>query len=75
MAQDQLALLVQRAMTDPSFVDRARTDLDGTLAAEGIALDPDELEAARSFQAEVAGLSADEVRGRLSATSGAQGVS
>ena len=49
MADDQLARLVQRAMTDPSFIERARTDLEGTLAAEGISLSPDEMAAARPF--------------------------
>lgn len=75
MAQDPLAILVQRAMTDPAFVDRARADLEGTLAAEGISLGPEELAAARAFQAEVAGLSADEVAARLASASGEQGVS
>jgi hypothetical protein len=70
--EDQLARLVQRGMTDPSFVERAQTDLDGTLAAEGISLGPEELAAARSYQAEVAGLSADEVRERLASASAEQ---
>ena len=74
MAQDQLARLVQRAMNDRGFVERAHADLEGTLAAEGISLSPDELEAARSFQSEVAGLSADEVQGRLTEASRRQGI-
>lgn len=66
MADDPLSRLVQRSMTDRSFVERANADLEGTLAAEGISLDPNEMAAVRSFQAEVAGLSADEVQARLS---------
>jgi hypothetical protein len=75
VADDQLARLVQRAMTDPSFIERSQADFEGTLAAEGINLSPDELAAARSFQAEVAGLSSDEVAARLAAANGEQGVS
>ncbi len=74
MAKDPLSLLVQRVMTDPSFVTRANADLEGTLASEGIRLDPTELAAARAFQAEVAGLSADDVGARLAAANAAQGV-
>ena len=74
MANDQLSRLVERSMNDPDFVRRAQTDLDGTLAAEGIRLSPDELAAARSFQAEVAGLSADEVSARMAAASDEQGI-
>jgi hypothetical protein len=74
MARDPLALLVQRVMTDPSFVDRARTDLEGTLAAEGISLGPSELAAARAFQSELAGLSVGEVGARLAVANAAQGL-
>jgi hypothetical protein len=49
VAEDRLARLVQRAMTDRSFLERAHTDLEGTLAAEGISLSPDELAAARPY--------------------------
>jgi hypothetical protein len=55
-----------------SFVERAQKDLEGTLAAEGISLDPDELAAARSFQKEVAGLSPDEVKERVASASAQQ---
>jgi hypothetical protein len=72
VAEDQLARLVRRAMTDPSFAERARSDLEGTLAAEGISLSPEELAAARSYQEEVAGLSTDEVRERLASASAEQ---
>jgi hypothetical protein len=74
MADDPLATLVRRAMTDPSFADRARGDLEGTLAAEGISLGPEELAAARAFQAEVAGLSSDEVSARLASASDEKGA-
>jgi hypothetical protein len=74
MADDQLSLLVQRAMTDRSFLERAHTDLEGTLAAEGISLSPDEMAAVRSFEGEVAGLSPDEVQGRLTDASRRQGI-
>lgn len=74
MATDQLSLLVQRAMTDPGFVERAQRDLDGTLAAEGISLSPDEMAAAREFHGEIAGLSQGEIQGRLSEASRRQGI-
>jgi hypothetical protein len=74
VAEDQLARLVQRGMSNPSFIEGARTDLEGTLAAEGISLSPEELAAARSYQQEVAGLSTDEVRARLASAGGEQRV-
>ena len=74
MAVDQLSLLVQRGMTDPSFVQRAQSDLDGTLAAEGIMLSPDEMAAVREFHTEIAGLSPDEVRAQLGDANRKQGV-
>jgi hypothetical protein len=74
MAVDQLSQLVQRGMTDPSFVQRAQTDLDGTLAAEGIVLSPDEMAAVREFHTEIAGLSPDEVRAQLGDTNRKQGA-
>jgi hypothetical protein len=61
-------------MTDPTFVQRAQTDLDGTLAAEGIVLNQDEMAAVREFHAEIAGLSTDEVRSHLSETNRKQGI-
>jgi predicted phosphoribosyltransferase len=74
MAVDQLSQLVQRGMTDPSFVQRAQTDLDGTLAAEGIVLSPDEMAAVREFHTEIAGLSPDEVRAQLGDANRKQGA-
>jgi hypothetical protein len=74
MAVDQLSQLVQRGMTDPSFVQRAQTDLDGTLAAEGIVLSPDEMTAVREFHTEIAGLSPEEVQARLSDGTRQQGA-
>ena len=74
MAVDQLSRLVQRAMTDRGFADRAQADLEGTLAAEGFSLSPDEMTAVRGFQAEVAGLSAEEVQARLTDASRRQGL-
>ena len=74
MSVDLLSLLVQRGMSDPAFVQRAQADLDGTLAAEGIALDPEELAAVREFHGEIAGLSQDEIQGRLAEASQRQGI-
>jgi len=74
VATDQLSQLVQRGMTDPSFVQRAQTDLDGTLAAEGIVLSPDEMAAVREFHTEIAGLSPDEVRAQLGDANRKQGA-
>ena len=74
MANDQLSRLVERAMNDPDFVRRAQTDLDGTLAAEGIQLDPEEMAAAREFQGQISGLSQSDIQSRL-VNASRQGVS
>lgn len=74
MATDQLAMLVHRALNDPSFLERARADLDGTLAAEGFTLSREELDAVRAFQAEAAGASPAEVQRRLTDTTRRQGA-
>ena len=62
-----LAGLVDRAMTDADFRRQAITDLDGTLAANGYELQPDELEAVREFHGQVAGKSEAEVQELLAA--------
>lgn len=74
MAQDQLSRLVERGMNDPEFVKRAQADLEGTLAAEGISLSPDEMAAAREFHSQVAGLSEEEIQARMSEANRKQGV-
>ncbi len=74
MATDQLSMLMDRAMNDPSFVTRAQADLEGTLAAEGITLDADELAAVREFQSQTVGLSPDEIQGQLTDASRRQGI-
>jgi hypothetical protein len=61
-------------MTDPDFIRRAQSNLDATLAAEGITLGPDEMKAVREFHAEIAGLSPDDVRARLSDPNRQQGI-
>lgn len=61
MSQTTLAELIERARTDRDFRDRAKTDLDGTLAAEGLTLSDDELEAARQMQAQAQGMSDEEL--------------
>jgi hypothetical protein len=67
MATDQLAKLVERATNNPSFIARAQSDLEGTLAAEGIALSPEELAVVRDFRDQMANASPEEVRERLTA--------
>jgi hypothetical protein len=74
MATDQLAQLVERAMNDPDFISRAQSDLEATLAAEGISLDPDEMAAVRQFQTEFAGLSEEDIQSRLTEAGRTQGV-
>ena len=61
-------------MTDPGFVRRAQADLDGTLAAEGISLSPEEMAAVHEFHGQITGLSQDEVQGRLSDAARRQGA-
>jgi hypothetical protein len=70
---DQLAILVDRVLADRELLARCVSDLDGTLAAEGITLSPEELAAVREFQAEIAGASVDEVYARLSDPTRRQG--
>jgi hypothetical protein len=65
MRDEVLAGLVDKAMTDPEFRRSAVADLDGTLAAHGYELQPDELEAVREFQGQVAGKSEVEVEALL----------
>jgi hypothetical protein len=65
-----LAGLVDRAMTDQDFRRSAVADLDGTLAANGYELQPDELEAVREFHGQVAGKSEAEVEELLAANAG-----
>ena len=62
MRDEVLASLVDRAMTDSEFRRQAITNLDGTLAAHGYQLQPDELEAVREFHGQVAGKSETEVQ-------------
>ncbi|HEV2127128.1 MAG TPA: hypothetical protein VGR22_00740 [Thermomicrobiales bacterium] len=73
MATDQLSRLVERAMNDPAFISRAQADLDGTLAAEDISLDSDEMAAVREFHSQIVGLSEEEIQGRLSESNRQQG--
>jgi hypothetical protein len=70
MRDEILAGLVDRAMTDSDFRRRAITDLDGTLAANGYELQPDELEAVREFHGQVAGKSETEVQELLTTNAG-----
>jgi hypothetical protein len=70
MRDEILADLVDRAMTDSEFRRSAITDLEGTLAANGYDLQPDELEAVREFHGQVAGKSEAEVEEMLAANSG-----
>jgi hypothetical protein len=70
MRDEILTSLVDRAMTDSEFRRNAITDLDGTLAAHGYELQPDELEAVREFHGQVAGKSEAEVEEMLAANSG-----
>ena len=65
MVSEHLRRLVERARADPSFAERTRADLEGLLAAEGIALSPEEVAAVRAAQAEGAGLASAEVGARL----------
>jgi hypothetical protein len=65
MRDEILASLVDRAMTDSEFRQQAITDLDGTLAAHGYELQPDELDAVREFHGQVAGKSEAEVQDLL----------
>jgi hypothetical protein len=62
MRDEVLAGLVDKAMTDAEFRRSAVADLDGTLAAHGYELQPDELEAVREFHGQVAGKSEAEVQ-------------
>lgn len=64
--RDQVLMdLVDRAMNDPEFRDRAREDLEGTLKAYGYELTPEELAAVKEFHAQAAGKSDEEINQAL----------
>ena len=61
MRDEVLMDLVDRAMNDPEFRERARASPPGPLAAYGYDLTPEELAAVREFHAQAAGKSDEEV--------------
>ena len=65
MRDEVLMDLVDRAMNDQEFRDRARGDLEGTLRAYGYDLTPEELAAVKEFHAQAAGKSDEEVNQML----------
>ena len=66
MTDTTLTALIDRARTDPDFRQRAMTDLDGTLTAEGYELSEDELAAARVLHGQAQGMSDDDLVSALS---------
>jgi hypothetical protein len=60
-----LAELVERARTDADFRTSAVTDLEGTLAANGYELSEEEMAAVRTFHAEAAKLSDQQLQEQL----------
>jgi hypothetical protein len=74
MVADGLSVLVQRALSDAAFRRRLTADLEGTLRIEGIVLSPEEIEAVRAFQTELAGLPPDEVNAHLAAAGRRRGA-
>ena len=52
---DGLAAVVEKALQDPEFLSRALVDPEGVLAAEGMAVSPEEREAVLEFAARFAG--------------------
>ncbi len=65
MRDEVLMSLVDQAMNDPAFRDRAREDLEGTLQAYGYDLTPEEMAAVREFHAQSAGKSNEELNREL----------
>jgi len=61
MRDEVMMELVDRAMSDQRFRDRARTDLEETLSEHGYELTPEELGAVREFQLQTTGMSEEEV--------------
>ena len=68
-----MANLVERVMTDQAFVQQARGDLDGALAAAGFDLEPDEMAAVREFHEDFAGMDDEELTSSLVRRQGAKG--
>jgi hypothetical protein len=65
MRDDVLMELVDKAINDPEFRAKAKTDLQGTLQEYNINLTPDELTAVQDFHAQTSGLSDDELNEQL----------
>ena len=61
MRDDVIAALAERVMTDESFRQGAREDLEGTLRGAGFELEDDEMEAVRGLHAEYLGASDDDL--------------
>jgi len=74
MVADGLSVLVQRALTDAAFRRRLTADLEATLRTEGIVLSPEEIDAVRAFQSEVAGLPPGDVNAHLAAAARRRGA-
>ncbi len=73
MRDEVLMQLVDRAMSDEDFRNRARQDPEGTLRAEGFDLDDEEMAAVKQFQAETSGLSDDELNQAIAGGARRQG--
>ena len=64
--RDQVLMeLVDHAMRDADFRRQAQEDPEAALKAHGYELEPDELEAVKSFQREVHGMSDEELNQAL----------
>jgi hypothetical protein len=65
--ENVLRELASRAATDPEFLERAREDLEGTLARYGYHLTDGEMRLVRNLRRQSAGISSEELAGRLAA--------
>ena len=65
MRDEVLMSVIDRAVGDDDFRQRAQRDPEATLRDEGYDLTDDEMAAVKEFQSEVLGLSDDELQARL----------
>jgi hypothetical protein len=66
MRDDVMLSLIDRAMNEAEFRQKALANLEGTLQEYGYDLSPDEMAAVREFQAQTAGKSSEEIDAMLS---------
>ena len=73
MRDDVMMKLVDKALSDETFRRSAQSDPEGAARDAGFELEPDELQAVKEFQSDVAGLSDEELNNAISEAPRRQG--